>query len=88
MLFIAIALPCLLNATDCFGWSFTKRANYMEMLPSLLYYDQVNWINLDPSRACTFRTYEAVFLSLLSPDLTAQYQVYKKPESGKCELQA
>ncbi len=75
------------QASDCFGWSITKRANYMELLPQLLYYDQVNWINLDPNRTCTFKTYEAVFLQLINKNLTASYQVYREnSQTGKCIL--
>ncbi|TNV86459.1 hypothetical protein FGO68_gene16457 [Halteria grandinella] len=57
-------------ATDCFSWSVTKRVNYMEVLPLMIYYDQINWINLDPQQTCTFRTYEAVFLKTFSSNLT------------------
>ena len=73
------------QASDCFAWSITKRASYMELLPQLLYFDQVNWINLDPSRTCTFRTQEAVFVELLNPNLTATYQTYMGG-SGRCSL--
>ncbi len=66
------------RSVDCFGWSWTKRSSYMEMLPQLLYYDKVDWINLDPGRTCTFKTTEAVFVQLLHKNLTATYQVYKE----------
>ena len=59
----------------------------MELLPQLLFYDQVNWINLDPSRTCTFRTYEGVFVELMNPNLTATYQSFKEQAStAKCVL--
>ncbi len=73
------------QAVDCFGWSVTKRVSYLEVLPLLLYYDQVNWINLDPNRTCTFRTTEAVFLQLYSANLTASYQEYRS-ENFQCKL--
>ena len=75
---IIVTLTQTATASDCYGWSITKRAKFMELLPQLLFYDKVNWINLDPSRSCTFKTYEAVFIQLLSPNLQATYQTYKK----------
>ena len=57
----------------------------MEMLPQLLYYDKVDWINLDPGRTCTFYSTEAVFLLLINKNLTATYQTYKD-SMGKCSL--
>ncbi len=52
----------------------------------LIYYDQINWINLDPSRTCTFRTSEAVFMKLYASDLLVSYQLYKEVDF-KCVLQ-
>ena len=84
---LLVLLPLRSSASDCFGWSITKRANYMELLPQLLYYDQVNWINLDPNRTCTFKTYEAVFVQLLNKNLSASYQVFREDsQTGKCLL--
>ncbi len=84
-LLIALTLLPESSAVDCFGWSYTKRVRYLEVLPMLLYYDKVNWINLDPSRTCTFKTHEALFLKLYTSDITATYQPYK--EVGvKCQL--
>ena len=83
---IALSLLQTVQAVDCFGWSWTKRASYMEMLPQLLYYDKVDWINLDPGRTCTFFSTEAVFLLLINKNLTASYQTYRD-SSGKCTLQ-
>ena len=55
------------------------------MLPELLYYDQVNWINLDPTRTCTFSTYESVFVEMYSTSLQASYQTYNR-NGAKCIL--
>ena len=82
---VLLSLMQTAQATDCFGWSWTKRASYMEMLPQLLYYDKVDWINLDPGRTCTFFSTEAVFLLLINKNLTATYQTYKDT-SGRCRL--
>ena len=51
-------------SVDCFAWSWTKRASYVEFLPQMVYFDQVDWINLNPTRSCTFKSTEAVFLKL------------------------
>ena len=58
----------------------------MEVLPLVLYYDQINWINLDPQRTCTFRTTEAVFMKMYTSDLIVSYQPYKEV-NFKCTLQ-
>ena len=79
-------LPQSASAVDCYGWSVTKRVSYLEILPMLIYYDQINWINVDPSRTCTFRTTEAVFMKLSSSDLVVSYQPYKEV-NFKCTLQ-
>lgn len=79
LLALLIAAP-LTQAADCFGWSVTKRVNYLEVLPLMIYYDHVNWINLDSRSACTFKTYEAVFIKTTSPDLVVSYQTYKEKD--------
>ena len=83
---LSVTLLPQASAVDCFGWSVTKRVNFMEMLPMLLYYDQINWINLDPSRTCTFRTTEALFMKLYTSDLVVSYQPYSE-KNFKCTLQ-
>ncbi len=30
---ILLSFANTINCSDCFGWSITKRANYMELLP-------------------------------------------------------
>ena len=71
-LVLAVLIPSGISA-DCFGWSITKRASYMELLPQMLYYDKVNWINLDPNRTCTMKVTEAVFLKLYNSNMVASY---------------
>ena len=73
LLLLLLSLLPLSQAVDCFGWSVTKRVSYMEVLPQLLYYDEVNWINLDAQRSCTFKSKQDVFLKLYGKDLTASY---------------
>ena len=73
LLFLSISYIEYVHAVDCFGWSWTKRASYVELLPSMIYFDQVDWINLNPTRSCTFKTTEAVFLKLYDKKLTASY---------------
>lgn len=75
------------QAIDCFGWSVTKRVNYLEVLPMMMYYDHVNWINLDPLKTCTFKTFEAVFLKTFSSNLIVSYQPYKEVDF-KCALES
>ncbi len=73
---LVVASALLLNlgtTTDCFAWSVTKRADYIEVLPLLLYYDHVNWINLDATKTCTYKTFEATFLKFYSNDFSASY---------------
>ena len=36
---LVLLLANTIQCSDCFGWSITKRANYMELLPQLLFYD-------------------------------------------------
>ena len=36
---VLLMLAQTTEASDCFGWSITKRASYMELLPQLLFYD-------------------------------------------------
>ncbi len=46
--FVGISLQ-----TDCLSWGVTKRADYLEILPLLMYYPRINWININPSSSCT-----------------------------------
>ncbi len=47
-LFLIAALSSVTNATpDCYDFSVTeKREDYMDMLPKLLFYGQVDWLKL------------------------------------------
>ena len=36
---LVLSFASTIQCSDCFGWSITKRANYMELLPQLLFYD-------------------------------------------------
>ncbi len=74
------------QAIDCFGWSVTRRVNYLEIVPMLLYFDKVDWINLDPGFTCTFKSTQSVFLQLYSANLTASYQVYEYGDNFACKL--
>ena len=77
-LLLLLSLVKFSSTADCFGWSTTKRASYSEVLPLLLYFDSVNWINLNPTASCNFKSYGAVFLKFYSSDLSATYQKYQK----------
>lgn len=72
-LLMVASMVSLGSTTDCFAWSVTKRADYLEVLPLILYYDRVNWINLDATKTCTYKTFEATFLKFYSNDLSASY---------------
>ena len=55
VLLISVMLLSMINytlAADCYAWSFTKKAPYQELLPSVFFYDHVKWINLDPGKSC------------------------------------
>ena len=84
--FLLSTLAVAVQGIDCFGWSVTRRVNYLEVVPMLLYFDHVDWINLDPGYTCTFRTNQAVFLQLYSSNLTASYQEYKYSDDFVCAL--
>ena len=74
-LFLFLSLLCSYSfATDCFAWSITKRASTMEILPTLIYYDKVDWINLDATKTCSFKTFEAVMIKTYSSDISITYQ--------------
>ena len=63
---LLMAALSAVQAIDCFGWSVTRRVNYLEIVPMLLYFDHVDWINLDPGYTCTFKSTQSVFLELYS----------------------
>ena len=72
MVFIGL-LTASTYASDCFSWSVTKRANYLEILGASMFYDQINWINLDAAKTCSFSTYGDASLRFYSNDLSASY---------------
>ena len=73
VLFLSMSLIKEVKSVDCFSWSWTKRSSYVEILPQMVYFDQVDWINLDPTRSCTFKSTEAIFLKLYDKKLSASY---------------
>ena len=56
-------LLSLVSATaDCYDFSVTeKREDYMEFLPNMLYYGQVDWLKIQGGKNCAFYTYGDVF---------------------------
>ena len=86
LLISSLLLPLALSS-DCYAWSVTKRAKYMEVVPTLLYYDHVDWINLDPTKSCSFKTYEASMVKRYSTDVVITYQKFLQ-NGMTCELDA
>ena len=86
LLFILGLFSYSAKATDCFSWSVTKRAEYLDVLGSLMYYDMINWINLDASKTCSFSAYGDTNVKFFSNDLTATYQEFYKADDLSCTL--
>ena len=62
--------------------------DYIELLPKLMFYGQVDWLKLQPGKNCGFYTYGDVFFKSFDPTVTAIYFIFKKTLSSTCELDA
>jgi hypothetical protein len=62
-LLLLAALSSVTYATpDCYDFSVTEiRNDYIDMLPKLLFYGQVDWLKLYSGKNCAFYTYGDVF---------------------------
>lgn len=85
LLCLLLLLPLAL-AGDCFTWRVSKKSPYLELLPTAVFYDQVDWINLDPSASCTVNTFGDSVVRFYSGELSAKYQKYKFGKDG-CTLE-
>ena len=63
LLFASLLLILRVTATpDCYDFSVSNlRDDYFEVLPKLLFYGQVDWLELQSGRNCAFYTYGDVF---------------------------
>lgn len=68
-----------LATPDCYDFSVTrKRADFMEFLPLVMFYNKVDWLELDAGQNCAFYTYGNVhFKSYNSSVVGIYFKFYK-----------
>jgi hypothetical protein len=82
-------LLSLVSATpDCYDFSVTeKREDYMEFLPNMLYYGQVDWLKIQGGKNCAFYTYGDVFFQSYHSSVSGIYFVFRKTLGSTCKLE-
>lgn len=84
----SLAISLVSGTPDCYDWSVTeKRDDYMEFLPNMLYYGQVDWIKLQGGKNCAFYTYGDVFFQSYHSSVSGIYFIFRKTLSSTCELE-
>jgi hypothetical protein len=81
LFYLALATP------DCYDFSVTElRDDYIEVLPLLIYYGQVDWLKLKTGNNCGFYTYKDVFFQSYDSSLSAIYFTFMKGDNLQCNL--
>ena len=89
LIIAAVLLSSVLATPDCYDFSVTQvKANYLEILPTLLYFNHVDWMLLDPGQNCAFYTYGDVFFKAYDADVVAIYFKFTKGSGLTCTLDA
>ena len=84
---LSLLILSVVATPDCYDFSVTsKKTDYLEVLPSLLFYRQVDWLMLESGQNCGFYTYGDVFLKSYDADVSGIYFVFKKGASLTCNL--
>ena len=79
MFSLTILVILLINpssARDCFSWTVTKRANYIEILPALMYWPKITYMMLDSQASCSFIAKRDAFANSYSSQIVSTYQGY------------
>jgi hypothetical protein len=79
-LILALLFASQVIATpDCYDYSVTrKRTDYMEFLPLVMFYNKVDWMELDPGQNCAFYTYGDVFFKSYNTSVVGiHFKFYK-----------
>ncbi len=88
LFFIALLSSIAIATPDCYDFSVTeKREDYMDMLPKLLFYGQVDWLKLQSGKNCAFYTYGDVFFRSYHPTVSGIYFVFRKTLGSTCKLE-
>ena len=82
---LAIAFVSQTLATpDCYDFSVTEKVDNFEFLPKILYYGQVDWLNLQTGKNCAFYTYGDVFFRSYHSTVSGIYFVFRKTLGSTC----
>ncbi len=82
-LFVAAALA----TPDCYDESVSRKVpGYMDVLPSLLYYGQVDYMEIDAGANCAYYTYRDTLFRSYSSSITGIYFVFYKGDDYQCNL--
>ena len=85
LIFAFLFILHVLGTPDCYDFSVTSiNKEYMEILPSILYYRKLDQLILDPGQNCGFYTYGETFFKSYDPLVTGIYFTYVKGDHLTC----
>ena len=84
---LALLVVSALATPDCYDESVSRRVpGYMDVLPSLMYYGQVDYMEIDAGANCAYYTYRDTLFRSYSESITGIYFVFYKSDDYQCVL--